>query len=534
MTGIAGRLPAAIASVVALTVSACGGTSQSGQDRTANQKLADGKTFTMAIGTDPGALDPAMTVLSVALEMGRFLYDSLINLDETGKPIAGLAEKWEATTTTASFTLRNGITCDDGAPLTASDVAANINFAGDPANKSPMSGLAVAPETKATADDAARTITLASGAPDAFLLRNIGGLPIVCGKGVRDRSALAKGKHGNGMFTMTEAVPNDHYTLTRRKDYAWGPGDWRRDQPGLPDKVVFRVIQNTTTAANLLLSRELNAARITGQDQQRLRAQKLYHGDQVVPMGEMFFNQAPGRAGGDEAVRRALVQALDLAQIGKVLTSGSGAPSQGMVTTEPKACAGDSVTGKVPGFDVAAAKSGLDKAGWTPGPDGIRVKDGKRLELTAIYGTQLGPTMAPTAELMQQSWKAVGADVTLKGVDSPGTSQVLFNTGEWDISMAPLTLLLPSQAVSFVSGSKPPAGTNFAHIENERYESRAAQAAQLPGDAGCAAWLAAESALTERVDVVPYVNSVIPTFGSDARFKINFGSIEPSSVRMYS
>ncbi|MFI6306165.1 ABC transporter substrate-binding protein [Amycolatopsis thailandensis] len=528
------RLTAAIASVVALTVSACGGTSQSGQDRTANQKLTEGKTFTMAIGTDPGALDPAMTVLSTALEIGRYLYDSLINLDETGKPIPGLAEKFEATTTTASFTLRNGVTCDDGAPLTASDVAANINFVGDPANKSPMSGLTVTPGTKATADDAARTITLTSGAPDAFLLRNLGGMPIVCGKGVTDRQALAKGKYGTGMFTMTEIVPNDHYTLTRRKDYAWGPGDWKRDQPGLPEKVVFRVVQNMTTTSNLLLSGELNAARITGQDQQRLRAQKLFHGEMVVPMGEMFFNQAPGRAGADQAVRRALVQALDLAQIGKVLTSGAGAPSQGMVTTEPRACAGDAVSGKLPAFDVAAAKSALDAAGWKPGADGVRVKDGKRLALTAIYGTQLGPTMASAAELMQQSWKAAGADVTLKGLDSPGTSQVLFNTGEWDISLAPVTLLLPSQVSSFVSGPKPPAGTNFAHIENEKYTSEAAKAAQLPGDSGCATWLAAESALIERLDVVPYVNSVVPIFGSNARFKVNFGTIEPSSVRMYS
>ncbi len=528
------RLTAAIASVVALTVSACGGTSQSGEDRTANQKLTEGKNFTMAIGTDPGALDPAMTVLATALEIGRFLYDSLINLDDAGKPVAGLAEKWEATTTTASFTLRNGLTCADGSPLTASDVAGNINFVGDPANKSPMSGLAVAPGTKAVADDTARTITLTSGAPDAFLLRNLGGLPIVCGKGLADRSTLAKGQHGSGMFAITEIVPNDHYTLTRRKDYAWGPGDWKREQPGLPEKVTFRVVQNMTTAANLLLSGELNAARITGQDQQRLRAQKLFHGDQVVPMGELFFNQAPGRAGGDQAVRRALVQALDLAQIGKVLTSGGGAPAQGMITIEPRACAGDSVGGRLPAFDVAAAKTALDTAGWAPGPDGIRVKDGKKLALTAFYGTQLGPTMASAAELMQQSWKAVGADVTLKGLDSPGTNQLLFGTGEWDISMAPVTLLLPSQAVSFVSGPKPPAGTNFAHIENSRFESQATEAAKLAGDTGCATWLAAESALIEELDVVPYVNSVIPTFGSNAKFKIDFGTIEPSSIRMYS
>ena len=56
------------------------------------------------------------------------------------------------------------------------------------------------------------------------------------------------------MFKMTEAVPGDHYTLDRRKDYAWGPGDWKSDQDGLPDKVTIRVVANETTSANLLLS----------------------------------------------------------------------------------------------------------------------------------------------------------------------------------------------------------------------------------------------------------------------------------------
>ncbi|MEU5850251.1 ABC transporter substrate-binding protein [Saccharopolyspora shandongensis] len=528
------RLTAAMAGVVALTVSACGGSAQSGQDRTANQKLVDGKTFTYAIPSDPGTLDPAITVLSVARGVDQFLYDPLVNLDQQGRPEAALAERWEATTTTASFTLRKGITCADGSPLTAKDVAANINFVGDPANKSPIAGVSVKTGTKAVGDDAAGTVEVTSGAPDAFLLRNVGNLGIVCGKGLADRKTLAKGQNGTGMFTVSEIVPNDHYTLTRRKDYTWGPGQFDSKQKGLPDKVVIRVVSNMTTTSNLLLSGEVNAAPVAGQDQQRLRAQRLFHTDITVPLGELFFNQAPGRFGADQAMRRALVQALDLAQVGKVLTRDGSAPVKGMVTADPRPCSGDSVTGKVPGFDVVAAKAALDAAGWKPGADGIRVKDGKRLALTAIYGTQIGPTMAPGAELMQQGWKNVGVDVTLKGVDSPGISQALFATGEWDISMAPLGLNLPSQLVPFVSGGEPPQGTNFAHIKNAEYDSLVAKAAAQAGEAGCADWTAAESALFEKQDVVQFANSVIPTFGSNARFEFSNGYLKPASIRMYS
>ncbi|SFO70538.1 ABC transporter substrate-binding protein [Amycolatopsis rubida] len=525
------RLTAAMAGVVALTVSACGGSAQSGTDRTANQKLVDGKTFTYAIPTDPGTLDPAITVLSVARNLDQFLYDALINLDAKGQPEAALAEKWEATTTTASFTLRKGVTCSDGSPLTAADVAANINFVGDPANKSPLAGVTVKSGTKAVAN--ADKVTITSGAPDAFLLRNIAGLPIVCAKGLADRKTLAKGENGTGMFTMSEIVPNDHYTLTRRKDYRWGPGQFDPKQRGLPEKVTIRVIPNMTTTSNLLLSGEVNAASVIGQDQQRLKAQRLYHADIVSPFGELFFNQAPGRFGADQAMRRALTQAIDLPQVAKVLTRDGSAPVKGMVTIEPRPCEGDSATGKIPGFDVAAAKAALDQAGWKPGPDGIRVKDGKRLALTAIYGTQAGPTMPPGAELMQQGWKSVGVDVTLKGVDSPGLSQSLFATGEWDISMAPLGLTLPSQLVPFMSGGEPPQGTNFAHIKNSQYDALVAKAATQAGQAGCADWMAAESALYERQDVVQFANSVVPTYGSNAKFDIVNGYIKPATIRMY-
>ncbi|MGW4527298.1 ABC transporter substrate-binding protein [Amycolatopsis sp. NPDC004378] len=524
------RTAAVLLGVLALAATACGG--PGGGAAAGDGTPVDGKTFNVGVGSDPGSLDPHMTVLSVALQVDRFLYDPLLNLGADGKLVPGLAAKWEATTTTASFTLRPGLTCADGSPLTAADVAANVNFIGDPANKSPIAGLYVAPGTKATADEATRTISVTSGKPDAFLARNVGGVPIACAKGLADRKLLAKGEAGTGMFTVSESVPNDHYTFTRRKDYTWGPGDWKAE-PGLPEKIVVRVVPNTTTATNLLLSGELNAAQIIGPDRQRLDARKLFHADYTAPIGEVFYNQADGRPGQDEAVRRALTQALDLPQLGKVLTSGAGKPSRGMVTNEPAMCPGDSVTGNLPAHDLASAASGLDAAGWKKGADGVRAKDGKKLSLTVLYGTQLGPTMAPTAELVQQQWKSLGAEVTLKAVDSPGLSQVLFGTGEWEVSLGPVGFTLPSQLVPFVSGPAAPNGTNFAHIANPGYDQAAQRAASKPGEASCPDWNAAETALVKRVDAVPYFDSVVPVYASGAKFTLNQGNMDPTSIRMY-
>ncbi|MDG4860637.1 ABC transporter substrate-binding protein [Streptomyces sp. T-3] len=535
MRGATAHAGRALPLVAALTVlaSACGGAS--GPGTAGEGELADGRTFTTAYASDPGALDPAKTVMSIAIGINRYLYDPLVHLDDQGEPEAGLAQKWRATIDTATFTLRPGLTCSDGSPLTASDVAANIDYIGDPKNKSPLTGVLVQPGTTAKADDARRTVTVTSGAPDAFLLRNAGSVPIACGKGLKDRTVLAKGGKGSGtgMFTMTESVANDHYTLTRRKDYNWGPGGTKSGTKGLPDKVTIRVIPNETTAANLLQSGELNAASVPGPEQKRLAAQKLFHADVQAPVGELYFNQGGARPTADEEVRRALVQALNLPDVGKVITNGTGKPSQGMVTDEPRACTGDSVTGNLPRHDLAEAKSVLDAAGWAPGPGGIRTKGGKKLMLSLMYGTQNGPTMAAGAELIQKEWKSLGVEAELKPADSPALNSTLFGSGNWDVSMGPIALSAPTQLVPFVSGPTPPKGVNFAGIDNADYEALVQKASAKVADAGCPQWQQAEEALIKRLDVVPYYNSRTPVFGKGARFKVGQGSIVPSSIRMY-
>jgi len=520
------------ATALGLTACGGGGGSSGGSASSSSADLVNGKPFTMAIATDPGSLDPDMTVLSVTRGMDRFLYATLINLAPNGSVQPFLADKWQADTEKASFTLRKGVTCSDGSPLTATQVADNINFVADTNNNSPLLGLQVMPGSKATGDDAAGTVEVTSGAPDAFLLRNLGTLSIACGNALTDRSLLAKGQGGTGMFKMGDIVANDHYSMTRRTDFTWGPGDWDKNQKGLPDTVTFKVVQNESTSANLLLSGQLNAATILGPDQARLTSANLFHADGQTPLGELWFNEGDGHPGQDPAVRKAIIQALDLPQVGKVLTNGKGKPATGFVTLLPKPCSGDTVSGNVPDHDVSAAKSALDAAGWKAGAGGVRSKDGKPLAITSLYGTQLGPTESSAAELIQSGLKALGADVTLKGVDSPGLNTAYFGTGAWDVSMAPVTLNLPSQLVPFVSGPVPPDGTNFGHIQNKDYESSVQTAATKAGSDGCDDWNNAEKALVKAVDAVPYENALAPIFGKNATFTVS-DALDPTSIRMH-
>ncbi|WP_199434121.1 ABC transporter substrate-binding protein [Qaidamihabitans albus] len=520
-------LTIATAGALALTLAACGGSGGG----TAGEDLVDGGTFTMVLGGDPGNLDPHFSTLAVTMQVNRFLYNSLVTVDVDGELASGLAEEWEASTTEATFTLREGVTCADGSPLTAGVVADNINFVGNPENGSAVAGLYVPPGASATADDAARTVTVESPAPDAFLARNIGSLPIVCRPGLDDRGLLERGGAGTGMFTLTEAVQGDHYTLDRREDYTWGPGDWQQDQPGLPDTVVLRIVPNETTATNLLSSGEVNAGSVVGPDRRRLEAQGLLQRDLLAVLGELWFNQKAGMPTEPEPVRRALAQALDLGELRNVITGGMAEPASGLVATGSGPC--ETAAPRLPEHDRQAAAAALDEAGWVAGPDGIRVRDGERLSMTFHYPSKLGAPMQSAAELVQRSWRAVGVDVELRGGTDAQVEQVVAaGQGTWHAAFLPLNVTLPTQLVPFLSGPTPPNGNNFASIDNAEYITAVGQASQATGTDGCDSWAEAERAVIDHVDVIPFANTNRPMFGNGATFVLSDGDVLPSSIRM--
>ncbi len=531
--GSSRRLRAAGAlALVALTAAACGG--GGAPSATDNQpKYAAGGTLTIAQAQDPGALDPQLTALSATRAVARFAYDTLLNTDENGKLVAGLADTWEATTTKATYHLRDGITCSDGSPLTATDVAANYTFVGNPKNASPLLGIGAPAGVRASADDAARTVTLQSPTPTPFLLQITGtGLMIVCKKGSADRKQLAAATDGTGMYSLTESVPNDHYTFTRRADYAWGPNGSTSTYDGAPEKVVVKIVANPATAMNLLLAKQVNLAPGGDAEAARAAAANLTSQGAATPAGELWFNQAPGRPGADAAVRKALVGSLDVKQVGGVLTGGTGVPSKGLVTLEPRVCSVDTVTGTMPVVAAPEAEQLLDQAGWTKGADGMRAKAGKPLAFKFLTPSSLGENGTPGSELLAESWKKLGASVELSSPSDTALQTALFSSGDWDAGFIPLTVNLPTQYAGFVSGPTPPAGTNFAHISNPEYDAAAKQASNLTAEQACAEFEKAEKALIANVDIAPLVNREAKVYANGAEFRLDADGIVPQSLRL--
>jgi peptide/nickel transport system substrate-binding protein len=518
---------AAALSAAAVSVAACssggsssgpsaGANSSTGGSSSASQPVASGQAATVILPSDPGSLDPDLTSLSVTLQADMFLYDSLINFTPSGKVESNLASQWSGTATTASYTLKKGVTCSDGSALTASTVAANINYIGNVKNASSRISVWVPPGATATGDDATGVVTVKSPVADPFLVSDVGSTEIVCGNGMKNRGLLKEGADGTGMYTLTSAVPGSSYTLTLRKGYNWGPGGVTSETAGVPATVTLKVVSNMTTTANELLAGQANIGEVVGPDTQRMTG--VYSQAVYAPLGELWFNEKAGQPTADVAVRTALTQGLQLSQLGQVLTSGTGKPATGLVAPALSPCKGNTVGSNLPAYSQSAAKSALA---------------GKNLSLAVYYPTSLGTGASAAAELLQQTWSQLGVKVTLHGItDAQLDSEIVAGTAAWSAALIPLGLTSPTQLVPFVSGATPPKGTDFAYINNAAYTAAVTKASSAVGQAGCPDWNAAETALFKNVDLVPFVDSAITTYAKGANFQLSQGSIMPSTIRM--
>lgn len=493
-----------------LSLVSCGNTLPNGISSTDYAK--DG-SFTTVVSTDPGNLHPLLTNSISGQAINSYTNDSLLATDaKTGATGPYLAETWSDAGTSLTFTLEKSITCQDGTPFTAQTAADNINWIADPKNGSPWLGVSVPESTAATADGDVLTVTTAEPAP--FLLERIGGLKLVCKAALDDPSSIRNGSNGTGLFQVTEVVANDHVMLERREGYEWGPnGETTSDTLGVPKSVTIKVVSDPATTANLVLTGSVNAAAIGGPDRDRVESVGLDSMDYTSLSGQFIFNNNAALPTSDKEVRAALLQAIDLEDYTAINTGGKGSRATALAVSEPRSCDYDSVTGVLPNFDVEAAKKRLNDAGWRSGGGGILAKDGNPLVLDVVFNNSRD-TSSAAAEYVLNRWEALGAHVELRGGDNNFVISETYGAKDptsWDISIGlAVQSSAPSTFLPYFSGPTPPAGANFAGIDNPKYAELAAAASVLPGQQSCPVWKDAEQALFADFDVVPI--SVSPNY----------------------
>jgi ABC-type transport system substrate-binding protein len=115
----------------------------------------------------------------------------------------------------------------------------------------------------------------------------------------------------------------------------------------------------------------------------------------------------------DLTVRKAISTALNRDELARAVTRGLVPAAKGIfLPTMPDYWPGQEAL--FPRPDPARARALLDAAGWRPGPDGIRVKEGQRLRLTLLGMLGTVEEHEELHPLIQAQLREVGVDVEVK------------------------------------------------------------------------------------------------------------------------
>ncbi|MFF8816537.1 ABC transporter substrate-binding protein [Leucobacter sp. NPDC015123] len=503
-----------LAAVGALALSACtgGGGGATPEAGGGGEPVVDG-TLNFALTRDPGMLFTPLNPSAVLSSVTPWAYESLVYFDTDGSTKGWLATEWEETPTSLHFKVRDDAVCADGTKLTAETIANNFRWIADPANSSTAVNLVVPADAKIENDDTSVTITTTE--PDPFRITAIGTMPIFCQAALDDPKSVATATNGTGLYAMTEAVTGDHYTFERRDDYAWGPeGAPTGATPGVPKTVVISIVENESTRANLLLSKELNLATVTGPDADRLEGKVDVYAQGKLLTGGILYSQAADQPTSDRDVRIALTKALNLDELMQVSSAGKGERAQRLAVANPQVCQYDAAGPNLPTTDVAEAEKMLDKAGWVKGSDGKRAKDGQKLDLEFAWQSK-GAETASTAEMMAEQWAKIGVGVNHHGADygafieeisKPGAASTL------DTIMLSANFPVPSALMTYFTGETPPNGNNFMALNNPKFDELVAEANTHTGTEACAAWETAEAEMYKSADYVPFAMTATSSF----------------------
>ncbi|HEX2516231.1 MAG TPA: ABC transporter substrate-binding protein, partial [Chloroflexota bacterium] len=223
-----------------------------------------------------------------------------------------------------------------------------------------------------------------------------------------------------GMMRPVTFTPGELLISERNPAY-WGP------QPKL-QRVESRTGTDAQTRLLALKAGEADADMNIEVDQRRAyeqdRSFRLYFSPGGGTTRNLWLNHKRSPALQDLRVRQALDLSVDRQELITGVNRGYAGPSTGHF---PKALPYAIETTST--LDREKAKRLLDEAGWRPGADGVRQKDGQRLHFRILTYTY----WQPTAVALQSQWKQIGVSAELTPVEQTASNQVMFD-GNFDIA----------------------------------------------------------------------------------------------------
>lgn len=371
---------------------------------------------------EPVTLDPHVSGQANAFRILRQVMDSYLWMDEKGNVHPLLAKSWEISPDGKVYTLklREDVKFHDGTPLNAEAAKFSFDRIKDPKTMSQSAVGDLGPYYDRCEVVDPYTIKIYFKQSYAPFLTNL------CKPSLSPVSPAAVEKYGAdfgrhpvgcGPFMVKEWIAKDSVTLVKNPDYNWAPETAQHTGPALIDELVVKFVPESEVRVSALETGELTVVEgVPPLHVKRLKGDAkytVYEKDYPGSARQVMINVSKFPTD-DVRVRKAILYAIDRKSFvdkvhAGVYPLGSSIMGRGTWTYDP------SLKDMYP-YDPDKAKQLLDEAGWKPGPDGIRYKDGKPLKLVIhiLAAVEDYPAMG---EFIQGELKKVGMDVEINAME---------------------------------------------------------------------------------------------------------------------
>ncbi|MFD7594753.1 ABC transporter substrate-binding protein [Kitasatospora sp. NPDC059812] len=477
-------LPAA--AVLLAAAAGCAGSDGGGS---AGAGGGDGRGGTLVIGATGKLPNPDTVIGGAGFEGKRLvsfqLYEGLTRyelLKDTDKPpvvTGALATDWQvaADARTWTFTLRKGVTFQDGTPFDADAVVFNLARYLD--KKSPEYTDALGAAAAEYAGDIASYrktdadhVELVTKDPNGHFPEDLAHVLIASPTAVRKSGSADFARHpvGTGPFSFVSQTEGQQIELAANKGY------WR----GAPrlDRLVIKALPDAAARTAALRSGGVNWIEYPNPDDiDSLKADGVQIATNSYDHLWYWILDTSKAPWDNPLVRRAANYAIDRKAIAEKLLHGTADPAY---QTAPRATAAYDPAGDVYSYDPAKARQLLAEAG---------IPNGFSTSVTVPTGGSGNLLPVPIAEALQRDLAAVGIKVELRTTDwttligAEAKGQVALGSD----AVAQSTTLFQSEALlPLFIGSKSPFWTgHYANPQvDELLASSAADADQAARQAG--------------------------------------------------
>ncbi len=342
----------------------------------------------------------------------EMLYETLVNITADGYE-GCLAESWDISEDgkTYTFHIRPGVKFSDGEVCDAYAIKANFDAIIE--NKDRHTWLEMMNLLVGVSAPDENTFVIELSEPYYPMLTELGvtrPFAMISPKAMKDGSTKdgVEAYIGTGPYVLSEFVTDEYAIFTANQDY-WG------EQPAIK-KITVKVIPDNQTRILALEKGEIDL--IFGKNMIDADAVNQYMDKDGFAVSlsdptstrQIVLNTTDPILS-DKNVRIALQHATNKENISQGIFYGLEQPADTLfaktvpycdIDLEPYAC------------DMVLAGQLLDEAGWLMGSDGIREKDGQKLNLDLLYNSD-SVTEKSIAEYLQSEYQSIGIALNIHG-----------------------------------------------------------------------------------------------------------------------